>query len=264
LNSELIIQIIVFNFFFFYNFTRFEGSYGFFQSKHDLNAKNFLSIKRKIYNDHYKLRKNAILWFVSNCKAKKRISIALEISKYYPIFIYGKCDILEDMNRKKINQLYPYLFIEKLKSENDCDRESKCEQELLASFKYFLAFENRNCTDYITEKIWRSLSKNLIPIVMQPSRESFYRNLIPEKSFIHLQDFNYNVKHLTDYLKELSNNFELYFNVLKWTNVYLKTINNQIFTEPHRMCKLCERLNTFKSNVYYKNIADFFNSKCLD
>ena len=33
-------------------------------------------------------------------------------------------------------------------------------------YKYYLAFENSNCVDYITEKFWDSLKHKLLPIVM--------------------------------------------------------------------------------------------------
>ena len=67
--------------------------------------------------------------------------------------------------------------------------DSDCENKLFSSFKYYLAFENRNCTDYITEKLWKSFEENIIPIVLQPSRESYSHFSIPKNSIIHMQGF---------------------------------------------------------------------------
>ena len=41
-----------------------------------------------------------------------------------------------------------------------------CFDNLSANHSFYLAFENSNCPDYITEKFWRTLSKPVIPIVM--------------------------------------------------------------------------------------------------
>ena len=41
-----------------------------------------------------------------------------------------------------------------------------CFDDLSANHSFYLAFENSNCPDYITEKFWRTLTKPVIPIVM--------------------------------------------------------------------------------------------------
>ena len=41
-----------------------------------------------------------------------------------------------------------------------------CFEDLSANHSFYLAFENSNCVDYITEKFWRTLTKPIIPIVM--------------------------------------------------------------------------------------------------
>lgn len=236
----------------------YEGSYGYFkQNEQNITNLEFYNKKKDIYLNDFQKRKNAILWFVSNCKSTYRLEIALEISKYYPVYIYGKCDLLSSIKSDK----YPHLnYI----SSNDlvCQRGSNCELDKLKTFKYYFAFENINCKDYVTEKVWRSLNNNLIPILLQPKRDSYIRYLIPEKSIIHLNDFNDNIQLLVGYLNKIDSNFNLYFEHLKWTNIYLKTIDNIKYTEPHRMCQLCHKLNTFKSNVYYKLLADFFSQDC--
>ena len=142
--------------------------------------------------------------------------------------------------------------------------DSDCENKLFSSFKYYLAFENRNCTDYITEKLWKSFEENIIPIVLQPSRESYSHFSIPKNSIIHMQDFNYKSIELAKYLRSIDNDAEAYYNILKWTYVYLKPISDPSYLEPHRMCQLCKKLNTFTSRVYYKDLVNFFNGKCYD
>ena len=57
----------------------------------------------------------------------------------------------------------------------------------LLPYKFYLAFENSDCEDYITEKFWRTLNKTLsIPIVMGKGN---YKALAPPNSYIHVDDF---------------------------------------------------------------------------
>jgi len=238
----------------------YQGSYGFFHTRNSDDINEVIKLKEQIYAGEFKMRQNAILWFVSNCKSRKRIEIALEISRHYPIHVYGNCDILGGMNVNDPISTYPYLK----QVDIQCPQGSECEKKLFASFKYYLAFENRNCTDYITEKLWRSFDRRIIPIVLQPNRESYSHFNIPAGSIIHMQDFEYSTVKLTEYLKSMDSDFEAYYNILKWTNVYLKSFNSAEYLEPHRMCHLCKQLNTFKSNVYYKDLHKFFNGKCFD
>lgn len=128
------------------------------------NPNELAERKREIYKNEYVRRKNAILWFVSNCKSKERLKVALEISEYYPVYIYGKCNPAEMMStssgvtttnidsstQSTVSTTTPrYLHV----ITSECAAESACETQQLAGFKYYLAFENTNCSDYVTEKV---------------------------------------------------------------------------------------------------------------
>ena len=74
-----------------------------------------------------------VAWFVSNCGAiNKRLQYAKELAKYIDVDIYGSC------GTKK------------------CPRSmgKKCFEKLSNDYKFYLAFENSNCRDYITEKFF--------------------------------------------------------------------------------------------------------------
>ena len=77
-------------------------------------------------------------------------------------------------------------------SAEECGSNSECESREFKLNKFYLSFESRNCTNYITEKLWRILRTNMIPVVIQPSRE-FYEQVAPPDSFIHAQDFDFDV-----------------------------------------------------------------------
>lgn len=71
--------------------------------------------------------------FVSNCYAQNgRLEYLEELKKYVRIDVYGKCGNLR------------------------CDRNKTeaCHDMLKRDYKFYLAFENSNCRDYITEKFF--------------------------------------------------------------------------------------------------------------
>ena len=74
-------------------------------------------------------------WFVSNCReTNNRKQYAQELQKYIPVDIYGKC------------------------GTKTCPRstETECFEMLNRDYKFYLAFENANCKDYITEKFFKN------------------------------------------------------------------------------------------------------------
>ena len=250
----------------------FEGSYGFLTQHVDLSYGVVSKLKKSLFYDDFLGRRNAILWFVSNCKSKHRIQVALELSKHYPVFIYGKCNVLDaSLTPAEAKSLYPYLnsMGENERSMEDfahidCKEDTNCDERKYRTFKYYLAFENRNCTDYITEKVWRTLDKGIVPIVLQPSRESYVRYEIPDESYIHMEDFDHDPKRLAQHLKLVDRDFGLYYNYRKWTSVYNRIEWRADYLEPHRMCQLCRLLNTFNRTISYNNIGNFFNNRCHD
>ena len=74
-----------------------------------------------------------VAWFVSNCGARNgRLAYARELAKYISVDIYGAC------------------------GSKRCPRAmgNKCFSMLDKDYKFYLAFENSNCQDYITEKFY--------------------------------------------------------------------------------------------------------------
>lgn len=73
-----------------------------------------------------------VAWFVSNCHARnRRLQYARQLSKYISVDIYGAC------------------------GSHHCPRtDPNCLEMLDKDYKFYLAFENSNCRDYITEKFF--------------------------------------------------------------------------------------------------------------
>ena len=134
-----------------------------------------------------------------------------------------------------MNNLQFTLFVILLRQINTCsffllDCMSMIEQK----YKFYLSFENSFCKDYITEKFWKVLSFNVIPIVMGSGNYSKYA---PAKSFINVEDFN-SGKELADYLTYLNSNATAYAEYFEWKN-YFKVS----FEYNRAFCGLCKALN---------------------
>lgn len=212
------------------------------------------SLFQNFVKDEFKRRKNKALWFVSNCNAKARLDFVEKLALYQRIEIHGKC-VDTIINTYKNKSLIEF-------NKEKCLRDTECEKEALKGSMFFFAFENQNCSDYITEKFWRSLHFNLIPIVLHPNKE-FYEKVAPQNSYIHLADFDYDPEKLSNYLNQLSEDYKLYSKYFEWKKDYKVEFraNN---VEQLRLCELCEKLNNLKNNYYsfYPKVSNFFNDKC--
>lgn len=200
-------------------------------------------------------RSNSAVWFVSNCDARLRLKFASTLKSIFPVTVHGKCaKFVHGSNNFIFNYLNNFI-------SDSCDRYSVCEKEEFARHKFYLSFESKNCSSYITEKLWRILSTNMIPVVLQPSRE-FYEKIAPPNSFIHAQDFGYDAKKLAAYLRNVGNDLSLYRKHLAWKKRE-NVVYSQIQCEKRRMCELCTRLNKETAEIYYKSVSQWFNGECI-
>ena len=83
--------------------------------------------------DYASGKNKSVAWFASNClTVNGRREYVEELRKYIDVDIYGRC------------------------GELDCSvfYQDKCFEMLNRDYKFYLAFENSNCVDYITEKFF--------------------------------------------------------------------------------------------------------------
>jgi alpha-1,3-fucosyltransferase len=169
-----------------------------------------------------------VAWFVSHCHTDGlREEYFGQLGKYVGIDVYGRCG--------KLNCLP--------------SRSSKCDQ-LLDSYKFYVAAENAICTDYVTEKFYRALSSDIVPIVYGGVDYSSYA---PPLSYIDVSDFK-SPKDLADYLKLLDENDGLYLKYFDWKKDY------EVVSRPVTgWCELCEKLNDpHQRPKVYKDISDWW------
>ncbi|XP_068249644.1 glycoprotein 3-alpha-L-fucosyltransferase A [Palaemon carinicauda] len=188
------------------------------------------SIRQKPQEINYSANKTKqVAWFVSNCGARNnRLQYAKELGKYIGVDIFGAC------------------------GTKRCPRSNsaKCFEMLNRDYKFYLAFENSNCRDYITEKFFvNGLSHHILPIVMGAHPDDYARQA-PEKSYIHVDDFE-SPKDLADFLHLLDQNDDLY-------NEYFRWKGTGEFINTYFMCRLCGMLHDDTHQQHYEDINQWW------
>ena len=181
-------------------------------------------------------RTNLILWYVSNCGPALRRNYAKELSKYVPVDTFGRCGKPDPCRVKFMN--------------------FTCTIETKLKYKFYLAFENSRCPDYITEKFWLSLQQNIVPIVLGP-KIADYEKVAPPHSFIHVDNFT-SPKHLAEYIKYLDKNDEAYYEYHMWRNKYEVKVSDYNL-KPY--CKLCSMLHKTVYTHEQRDIQEFWDKK---
>ncbi|NXJ71695.1 FUT6 fucosyltransferase, partial [Rostratula benghalensis] len=155
-----------------------------------------------------------VAWVVSNWRAgSQRVKYYQELKKHIAVDIYG--------------QHHLPLPWDKLLST-------------VSQYSFYLAFENSQHEDYITEKLWRNaLSSGTVPVVLGPPREN-YERFLPPDSFIHVDDFA-SAGDLARFLRELSEDAERYQRYFQWRK-WLQPVSG-VGWDLH-LCKACHFLQT--------------------
>ena len=166
-----------------------------------------------------------VAWFVSNCRsASMRECYVEELARSIDVHIYGcghkySCPI---------------------------KRKAYCDGTLLnTTYKFYLSFENSLCSEYITEKVYRILELNVVPIVLGYSN---YSDILPPRSFIDVRDYD-TPKALAEYLLFLDNNDAMYNEYFRWKGEYTCTK----YAYRRAGCVLCEYAHRERGRV---TIAD--------
>ncbi|XP_012563479.3 glycoprotein 3-alpha-L-fucosyltransferase A [Hydra vulgaris] len=195
----------------------------------------YLNISKfpKIPLRNYALNKSkTVAWFVSNCATQnERSTLAKELNKYIKVDIYGLCGTLE------------------------CQRsDAGCFKKLKREYKFYLSFENSNCKDYVTEKLfWNAYENDVVPIVMG-AHPNEYKNIAPPHSYIHVDDFP-SVKDLAKYLIFLDQN-DLYY------NQYFLWKNTGSFIDTKFTCRLCAMAHLATLfPMWYSDLASWWKTE---
>ncbi|XP_068749382.1 3-galactosyl-N-acetylglucosaminide 4-alpha-L-fucosyltransferase FUT3-like [Montipora capricornis] len=174
------------------------------------------------------------VWISSHC-GTLRDKVVRKLLKYIEIDIFGSC-------ARQFNQHEPCR-----KSSPECTKK-------LQRYKFYFAFENSFCVDYITEKYWDiPLNQNIVPVVMGGASYENEQLAVPG-SFINVANFD-SVEALANYLLYLNTNNTAY-NEYFWWKKEFKVLSKVWDSWP---CRLCHALNnsSLPSKVY-NNMDDFW------
>lgn len=178
--------------------------------------------------DEFKTKTKTAMWLVSNCHTmgtERRKNYVNLLKKYIDIDVYGKCGTYS------------------------CDNSTACRIILEKNYYYYLAFENTQTQDYVTEKTYDNLMYNAIPVVLGNAN---YDDIVPPHSVIDVKDFG-SPKILADFLIRLKNNYTEYVSYFTWKNKY-----TLLETSEYALCQLCEMLHRPLEYSSYDNIKDWF------
>ena len=163
--------------------------------------------------NYAKEKTGLVAWAVSNCRSKLRLDYVLQLQRYVSVTVYGKCNCYFEKRR------YCKHFNE------DCNME-------LSKYKFYLAFENSFCDDYVTEKYWERIQQDVVPVVMG----SNYDGLVVPGSYIDVNDFG-SIRELADYLIYLDRNDDEYNKYFAYKRTF--TVGSE-----NLFCRICEKLNS--------------------
>ena len=140
-------------------------------------------------------KRKSVVWPVSHCGTSSQREVYVEeLSKHIDVDIYGKCGT-HRCPRTRTHSCLEYW-------EN--------------TYKFYLAFENNICDDYITEKLFQPLEYELVPVVLGGGN---YSRDAPTHSVINARDFN-SPKDLANFLLELGEDDERYNGYFRWKTSY--------------------------------------------
>ena len=186
-----------------------------------------LEFDKRDYEYIYNEKTRNAIWIVSHCQvASSRRQYVLEmIENGFDVDIFGGCG--SDGSKIDAAEL----------------------QKVIPLYKYFLAFENSICVDYISEKFFNNYNYSWIVVVRGGAD---YNKLLPVDTFINTANFK-NVSILVQYLTKLGNDRSRYVNFLKNKNKYIS-----IRWPGNKHCEICRRLNNLtKFNKTYADLESY-------
>ncbi|KAK2169639.1 hypothetical protein LSH36_8g07015 [Paralvinella palmiformis] len=173
-----------------------------------------------------RLKPKSVVWIVSHCDTHSRREWYVEeLAKHIEVDVYGACGTLS------------------------CPIGDPCLERFEMEYKFYLALENSYCRDYVTEKMYRTMTYEIVPIVFGGAN---YTLDAPPHSVINILDYPH-PRDLAAYLKYLSDNVTAYDEYFEWKRHYkIQHFRHRIFGQS--FCKLCEDLNN--PDFRYRNYSD--------
>lgn len=168
-------------------------------------------------------------WVVSNFQAQqRRVQLYRQLAPLLPVDVYGRA------NQRPL-----------------C---ADCLLPTVARYLFYLAFENSQHPDYITEKFWHNaLAAGAVPVVLGPPRAS-YEAFAPPDAFVHVDDFG-SARELAAFL--LGMNESQYRSYFRWRERF----RVQLFNDwRQRFCAICARYPHLPRDQVYQDLQSWFQA----
>jgi hypothetical protein len=207
----------------------------------------------KIYKNVF-MKEGIAAAIINDCdEYTDHLTYVKTIKKYVKVDIYGECGMpcpsfrhSNNNNIRKLMNLYPFYPTE-LQSYYD---EPKCLAFIEKKYKFLFIFEKNVCRNYVTDRFFKALKYNIVPIVF---RAFDHENYVPKSSFIEAFKFA-SVRKLADYLMHLDANQDDYMSYFNWKR-YANFGNANIdpsFGTVSLLCDICIKLHLEDLNTNNK------------
>ena len=142
-----------------------------------------------------------VAWMASHCPTHgNREEYIRQLKRFIRVDSYGTCGDLQ---------------LENCGKDSTGDSPERCYDALESKYKFYLSFENSICTDYVTEKFFWIMTRNIVPVVYGGAN---YSLIAPPHSYIDANQFE--PKELAEYLLILGANKTLYNEYFWWKDYY--------------------------------------------
>eukprot|EP00795_Rhopilema_esculentum_P010783 gene10783-19580_t len=183
---------------------------------------------------------------VNHAKGKERLAFV----------IIGHCGLFRERYIKKLQEyvdvdVYGGCSSRYHNEPKICPRGTKECNEIKRKYKFYLAFENSFCRDYITEKFFKTiLDGYAVPIVLGGAD---YKKWAIPNSYIDALEFE-TIEVLANHLKYLDQNDEAYNRYHKWRGDY-------VLGPPRSWsCEICRKINEERlERKSYDNLGDWYS-----
>ncbi|XP_045429865.1 alpha-(1,3)-fucosyltransferase 7 [Pipistrellus kuhlii] len=168
-------------------------------------------------------------WVVSNFQAhQRRVQLYRQLAPHLPVDVFGQA------NRRPL-----------------C---ADCLLPTVARYRFYLAFENSQHRDYVTEKFWHNaLAAGTVPVVLGPPRAS-YEALVPADAFVHVDDFG-SARELAAFLRGMNESqYRSYFRWREWFQV------QRVASWEQRFCAICTRYPHLPRDQVYQDLQGWFQA----
>ena len=127
-------------------------------------------------------------------------------------------------------------------------------------YYFYISFENTLCKDYITEKFYDALTRNIVPVVFGGAD---YQHFAPPHSYVDIQQFD-SVEEAGKYLIYLIENpdkYQEYFWWKEYYNVLGTVMEKEDRIPPDFPCALCSYLHKTKEEKVYHDLRGWWEGK---